>query len=111
MNDTVRFERSHDVEEMEGVCRYTRTIINPARPKPPPEEMIRRIDEEATASLRNIKTNVEKRRGKKVVPIVAERAKKYYTLGFLEYFRFGAVSTVLVSMAGVMVIYLMMIRP
>ena len=55
----------YDVEEMEGGCRYTRTIINPARPKPPTEEMIRRIDEEATVSLRNIKTNVEKRRAKK----------------------------------------------
>ena len=53
----------YDVEVTAGGCRYTRTIINPARPKPPTEDMIRRMDEEATISLRNIKTNVEMRSG------------------------------------------------
>lgn len=38
---------------------YRRRVINPARPKPPTEEMIRRIDEEAAVSLANIRRNVE----------------------------------------------------
>lgn len=41
--------------------RYTRTVINPARPKAPTEDMIRRIDEEAAIGLANIKANVERR--------------------------------------------------
>jgi uncharacterized protein YndB with AHSA1/START domain len=49
----------YDFEAVDGGCRYTRTVINPARPKPPTEAMIQRVDEEATISLANIKRNVE----------------------------------------------------
>ncbi|MBW1788616.1 MAG: SRPBCC family protein [Deltaproteobacteria bacterium] len=52
----------YDVDETEDGCHYTRTIINPARPKMPTEQMIRAHDDEAEVSLRNIKNNVEKRR-------------------------------------------------
>lgn len=38
---------------------YRRRVINPSRPKPPTEDMIRRIDEEAAVSLANIKRHVE----------------------------------------------------
>jgi hypothetical protein len=41
--------------------RYTRTVINPARPKAPSADMIRRMDEEAAIGLANIKANVERR--------------------------------------------------
>ncbi len=41
--------------------------------------------------------------------IVAEGAKKYYTLNFFEYLRFGLISTITVLTAGVGLIYLMMI--
>ncbi|PKN65867.1 MAG: anion transporter [Deltaproteobacteria bacterium HGW-Deltaproteobacteria-15] len=40
--------------------------------------------------------------------IVAERAREDYTLGFREYLRFGAPSTVLVMIVGVCVIYFLM---
>jgi len=40
--------------------------------------------------------------------IVAEGAKDHYTLGFLEYLRFGFVSTLLVLAAGVTVIHLLL---
>jgi hypothetical protein len=53
----------YDIEEADGGCLFTRTVINPVRPKPPTEDMIRRVDEEAEISLRNIKENVEKRAG------------------------------------------------
>jgi hypothetical protein len=53
----------YEVEPAAGGCRYRRTLINPARPKAPTEDMIRRIDEEAAASLQNIKRAVEARRG------------------------------------------------
>lgn len=52
----------YDIEETDGGCRFTRTVINPARPKPPTDDMVARIDEEAEISLRNIKANVERRR-------------------------------------------------
>ncbi len=39
--------------------------------------------------------------------IVAERAREHYELGFLEYLRFGVVSTLLVLIAGVPLIVLM----
>ena len=51
----------YDIEAVEGGHRFTRTVINPARPKPPTEDMVRRIDEEAETSLENIKANVEAR--------------------------------------------------
>ena len=53
----------YEVEASAGGCRYRRTLINPARPKAPTEDMLRRIDEEAAISLENIKRAVEKRRG------------------------------------------------
>ncbi len=40
--------------------------------------------------------------------IVAETARDHYTLGFLEYFRFGVVSTLLVLSTGVTMIYFIM---
>jgi len=51
----------YDFEAADGGCRYTRTLDNPARPKPPTEDMIRRVDEEAAISLANIKRRVEAR--------------------------------------------------
>jgi Na+/H+ antiporter NhaD/arsenite permease-like protein len=39
--------------------------------------------------------------------IVAEGAKSHYTLGFVEYLRFGLVSTTLVLLAGVPLVWLM----
>jgi hypothetical protein len=51
----------YDIELVEGGNRFTRTVINPVRPKPPTEDMVRRIDEEGALSLRNIKANVESR--------------------------------------------------
>jgi hypothetical protein len=54
----------YEVEAAAGGCCYRRTLINPARPKAPTEDMIRRIDEEAAVSLRNIKNAVESRRGR-----------------------------------------------
>jgi len=41
--------------------RYRRTVRNPARPKPPTEAMIARIDAEAATALANIKARVEAR--------------------------------------------------
>jgi len=46
-----------------GGVSFTRTVRNPARPKPPTPEMILRIDAEATAALAAIKRNVEGRKG------------------------------------------------
>jgi len=51
----------YDFEERDGGCRYTRTLVNPARPKAPTDDMVRRIDEEAAISLANIKRRVEER--------------------------------------------------
>lgn len=42
-----------------GKTRYTRTVRNPARPKPMTDEMIARMDAEATVGLGNIKARVE----------------------------------------------------
>jgi len=53
----------YDVEIIEGGSHFTRTMINPARPKPPSDAMIRRMDEEAEISLANIKRNVEAKAG------------------------------------------------
>jgi len=44
-----------------GGTRFTRTLRNPARPKPPTPEMVARIDAEAEAALAAIKRNVEAR--------------------------------------------------
>lgn len=41
--------------------RYTRTVTNPARPKPVTAPMLERIDAEAATALANIKANVERR--------------------------------------------------
>ncbi|MBL8384157.1 MAG: SRPBCC family protein [Burkholderiales bacterium] len=51
----------YEVEPAAGGHRYRRTLINPARPRPPSAEMIARIDEEAAASLQNIRRAVEAR--------------------------------------------------
>lgn len=40
--------------------------------------------------------------------IVAERARDHYALGFMEYLWFGLVSTVLVMVAGVTVLWVLM---
>jgi hypothetical protein len=42
-------------------CRYLRRIVNPARPKPPTDEMVARIDDEAQICLDNIKAACERR--------------------------------------------------
>lgn len=49
----------YDVEAAGNQVRFTRTLTNPSRPKPPTQEMINRIDQEAELSLENIKRNVE----------------------------------------------------
>ncbi|MDH4145010.1 MAG: SRPBCC family protein [Acidimicrobiia bacterium] len=51
----------YTVEPVDGGCRYTRAIVNPARPKAPTPEMIERMDAEAAQCLANIKANVEAR--------------------------------------------------
>ena len=51
----------YDVEPVDGGTRFTRTLRNPARPKPPSDDMIRRMDEEAEICLANIKRQVEAR--------------------------------------------------
>ena len=51
----------YDVAMRDGACRFVRTLINPERPKPITDKMIAAIDEEATASLQNIKNNLEKK--------------------------------------------------
>ena len=52
----------YTVEETATGCRYTRTIVNPARAKPPTEEMVARMDDEAAICLANIKRGVEGRK-------------------------------------------------
>ena len=42
-------------------CRYTRAILNPARPKAPTADMIERMDKEAEVCLANIKRMTEER--------------------------------------------------
>ncbi|MEH6524466.1 MAG: SRPBCC family protein [Sneathiella sp.] len=49
----------YDVEAVGNQVRFTRSLTNPSRPKPPTQEMIKRIDQEAELSLENIKRNVE----------------------------------------------------
>lgn len=51
----------YNCEVVDGGTKFTRTMRNPARPKPPTEEMIARMDEEADIGLANIKRNVEAR--------------------------------------------------
>ncbi|CAN5511331.1 hypothetical protein BH11PSE4_BH11PSE4_07240 [soil metagenome] len=46
-------------EPVDGGTRFIRTMRNPARPKPPTEEMVTRMDQEATQGLGTIKRNVE----------------------------------------------------
>ena len=45
----------YDVEVIEGRTKFTRTLINPARPKPVTEKIVQVIDTEAVESLENIK--------------------------------------------------------
>ena len=54
----------YTVEAVAGGERYRRTVINPARAKPPTDDMIRRMDEEAALCLANIKRAVEARRAR-----------------------------------------------
>lgn len=54
----------YDAEPVEGGTKYTRTIRNPARAKPPTDDQVRRMDEEAEVCLANIKRNVEARAGR-----------------------------------------------
>lgn len=49
----------YDFTEIGGLTRFTRSLINPARPKPLSDDMAARIDAEAAAGLGNIKRIVE----------------------------------------------------
>lgn len=49
----------YDFEATDKGSRFTRTLINPARPKPITDDMIQRIDEEAAIGLGNVKRIVE----------------------------------------------------
>ena len=51
----------YDIEPVTGGHRFTRTVTNPARPKPPTPEMIQAVDDEAATALANIKRHVEAR--------------------------------------------------
>ncbi len=48
-------------EAVDGGTRFTRTTRNPARPKPPTDDQLARMDAEAATALGNIKANVERR--------------------------------------------------
>ena len=49
----------YNCDEVDGGTRFTRTMRNPARPKPPSDEVVARMDEEADIGLANIKRIVE----------------------------------------------------
>lgn len=50
----------YEVEELgPTTCRYTRRIINPARPKAPTTAMVQRMTDEAAECLANIKNRLE----------------------------------------------------
>jgi uncharacterized protein YndB with AHSA1/START domain len=51
----------YDCESVDGGTQFTRTLRNPARPKPPTAEVIERMDQEARLGLEAIKRNVEAR--------------------------------------------------
>ena len=51
----------YEVEPTAAGCRYTRTIVNPQRPKAVTDDMTARIDSEAATCLENIKAAVETR--------------------------------------------------
>ena len=51
----------YSVEPTPDGTRYTRTIVNPSRPKAPTDEMVARMDDEALVCLQNIKAQVERR--------------------------------------------------
>ncbi len=53
-------------EDVNGGTKFTRTLRNPARKKPPTDEQIAAMDIEAGVGLGNIKANVEKRAGNAV---------------------------------------------
>lgn len=56
-----RIVARYTTEAVAGGTRYTRTIINPARPKAPSAEVVARVDAEAATCLANIKAAVERR--------------------------------------------------
>ena len=49
----------YDCEAVADGAKFTRTLRNPARPKPPSAEVLQRIDAEAALALANIRRNVE----------------------------------------------------
>lgn len=51
----------YNCEPVDGGTQFIRTLRNPARPKPPTEAMIVRMNDEARLGLGNIKRNVEAR--------------------------------------------------
>jgi uncharacterized protein YndB with AHSA1/START domain len=51
----------YDLAPEGGATRFTRTVSNPARPRPPTAEMIERMDAEAAQGLAAIKRIVEAR--------------------------------------------------
>jgi hypothetical protein len=51
----------YNCDVVDGGTNFIRTMRNPARPKPPTDEMIARMDAEAKLGLGNIKRNVEAR--------------------------------------------------
>ncbi len=51
----------YDLAPEGGATRFTRTVSNPARPRPPTAEMIERMDAEAAQGLAAIKRVVEAR--------------------------------------------------
>ncbi len=53
----------YDIAPVAGGVRFTRTVQNPTRRKPPTDDMIRRIDDEAGIALANIKRAVERSAG------------------------------------------------
>lgn len=51
----------YNCETVDGGTKFTRTVINPQRPKAPTADQVQRLDAEARLGLSNIKVNVEKR--------------------------------------------------
>jgi hypothetical protein len=54
----------YTAEATPGGTRFTRTVINSARPEPPTPQMVQHVDEEAAVCLANIKRAVERLSGR-----------------------------------------------